>query len=644
MKIGEWCLLAGVIVCTGMCAGATWSYDPAVPERWSISSDAKAIEWKVSADRRLPHADHLEMNGHRASVVLGYGVDADGALKLSPTLIAPGFRMMLRATSNQFVHVFSPSQVPSVTVGDHPVLERPELIRFDGTWTAISRAEGGLRVTRTVFPSMDQPWLCQLLEVVNEGTEPVSVGTSAGFIAQTEGVKGRYEYGAQIFPSGGRVLKPGERAEWGVRCYVKFAYDLDLAFDAAAELSARRRRLDALAEQVELVTDDPVLNLMYRFAKQRVGESVFFSDMGMIACPGCGKYYSAQWPNDQIEYVGTWFGITGDIEQQMSELNAARLFRRYMKDDFAKLPSCINSEGNYRWEPLERGDAAMYASGLSGFLLCSGRADWAREFIGALEWTLEFCRRRLTVDGVVASDCDELEMRYPAGKANLCTSALYYEALKRTAIIARELGDAERARDYAARAEAMAAAIERYFGCEKGGRKTYRYFDGCTETRAWISIASCVGLKGRERGVMEELFSPRMWNGAEMLSAEHDRVTVWDRTCLSAFRGLARAGLGDEMLPKIRAFSRNRLLGEHVPYAVELNTTRNGAHSAAEGALFCRIFTEGYFGLEPTGFGTFRTEGRLPKGLGKMELRNIRAFGRVFDLVAGDDGVAVRTR
>ena len=57
-----------------------------------------------------------------------------------------------------------------------------------------------------------------------------------------------------------------------------------------------------------------------------------------------------------------------------------------------------------------------------------------------IEWCLEYCRRNLNKSGVVASDADELENRFPAGKANLCTSSLYYDALISAGYLGKDLG------------------------------------------------------------------------------------------------------------------------------------------------------------------------------------------------------------
>jgi hypothetical protein len=62
-------------------------------------------------------------------------------------------------------------------------------------------------------------------------------------------------------------------------------------------------------------------------------------------------------------------------------------------------------------------------------------------------------------------------------QSNLCTSSLYYDALNSAALLAKELGKPQaRIEDYAARAKAMKAAIESYFGANVEGFATYRYY------------------------------------------------------------------------------------------------------------------------------------------------------------------------
>jgi hypothetical protein len=103
---------------------------------------------------------------------------------------------------------------------------------------------------------------------------------------------------------------------------------------------------------------------------------------------------------------------------------------------------------------------------------------------------------------------------------------------------------------------------------------------------------------------------------------------VDDQRRLSMKRGVVWPGLR-----YLGTYTRRRLLGEHVPYPVEVGPEGGQQHLSSESALYCRIFTEGLFGILPTGLDRFRCTPRLPDGWPRMALRSIRAFDRTWDLV-----------
>ena len=82
----------------------------------------------------------------------------------------------------------------------------------------------------------------------------------------------------------------------------------------------------------------------------------------------------------------------------------------------------------------------------------------------------------------------------------------------------------------------------------------------------------------------------------------------------------------------LRFYSSQRLLGEHVPYAIEAWPEGNQRHLSAESGLYCRIITEGMFGIRPTGLNSFVFTPRLPQEWDHMNLRKICAFNQVFDI------------
>jgi len=81
-----------------------------------------------------------------------------------------------------------------------------------------------------------------------------------------------------------------------------------------------------------------------------------------------------------------------------------------------------------------------------------------------LNGALNTAKERSNTDGVVESDSDELEGRFPAGKANLCTSHFFYDALVSASCLGKELGkSAKLIAGYARMAKELRKDIEKYF-------------------------------------------------------------------------------------------------------------------------------------------------------------------------------------
>ena len=99
-----------------------------------------------------------------------------------------------------------------------------------------------------------------------------------------------------------------------------------------------------------------------------------------------------------------------------------------------------------------------------------------------------------------------------------------------------------------------------------------------------------------------------------------------------ALRGVFAAGKTDKALDFLHYYSNRRLLGDHVPYPVEAYPEGDQRHLSAESGLYCRIFTEGLFGIRPTGLQSFNFTPRLPESWPAMKLRHIHAFDRDFDI------------
>lgn len=268
-----------------------------------------------------------------------------------------------------------------------------------------------------------------------------------------------------------------------------------------------------------------------------------------------------------------------------SALNSFRHFARFMNPAYEPLPSSVIAEGDDIWNGAgDRGDAAMIACGAARYALARGDRAEAAELWPLVEWCLEYCRRQLTADGVVASDTDELEGRF-TGDANLCTSTLYYDALLSAVSLGRELGveSAQTAR-YAAQARALARAIDAHFGGEVGGYDTYRYYAGNTLLRSWICMPLIVGLKERSEGTVRALLGPELMTDDGLLT-QQGSSTFWDRSTLYALRGIYNVGQADRATELLHRYSQRRLLGDHVPYPIEAWPEGSQRHLSAERAL-----------------------------------------------------------
>jgi hypothetical protein len=130
---------------------------------------------------------------------------------------------------------------------------------------------------------------------------------------------------------------------------------------------------------------------------------------------------------------------------------------------------------------------------------------------------------------------------------------------------------------------------------------------------------------------MDALFSPQLWTEDGLASESGDK-TFWDRSTLYALRGVFAAGDTKRGLEYLTYYSNRRLLGDHVPYPVEAYPEGNQRHLSAESGLYCRIFTEGLFGIRPAGLNSFSVTPQLPDGWNEMKIRNIHGFQKVCDI------------
>lgn len=605
--------------------------------RWQMQGDG-SIAWMPKED--VPHDDHIEMSGKRVSVVLRYGVDEKGAFHVNQSMVWPMLRTIPNNTHASLMRRFQWNALEDVQVNGRPMSnERVKKITLDGTLRTESQMWGGgqwLTVVRQYFPSTEQPALVERFAIVNTGQKAVSVESDYknDFLMTdaAKGVDGSYTIVRHI-KGEGRLLNPGDTL-WMNAYIMAYRQSEDVAnLDYDKELQARYDLVAALQKNLVLETPDEVINRMFAFAKVRASESIYETKQGPVHGPGGESYYAAIWANDQAEYVNPFFPFEGYAYGNAASLNSYEWFARYMNDEWKPIPSSIIAEGTDIWNGAgDRGDAAMIAHGASRYVLARGDRAEAHRLWPLITWCLEYCNKKLTPEGVVASNSDELEGRFPSGKANLCTSSLYYDGLISAAYLCKELGEpAVVAKRYLQQADDLRKAMDRYFARTMDGFDTYQYYEGNDKLRSWICIPLCMGITERAKGTIDALFSPQLWTKDGLLTQAGDK-TFWDRSTLYALRGVYAAGYPDKADEYMHYYSEIRLLGDHVPYAIEAWPEGSQRHLSAESGLYARIVTEGLFGIRPIGFRSFMLKPEMPAKWTTMALRHVRAFGGDFDV------------
>ncbi len=608
---------------------------------WNIIDHT--LVWNV-VDGQV-HCDDIEMSGLYADYIVAYGVKADGTLALAKSSFFPSLRTFPNDTHSTLAMRLNEEDCPRLLKDGVIVAEYPKRFVLDGTLVIESETDAGICIRRQLFPSSCA--CCNIELVTVKATANVALSLSLPSLhvhGYTRGTKGVYVHEILHDAPEQIVLKCGEELTYSVLYTSRIANQPSVAVDAKEELNKRYARVRELCDSsLNLATGNKELDVMFRFSKLRAGESIFETLTGKYHSPGGQAYYAATWCNDQVEYAGPHFAMTGDAVAIEASLNAYRSYTAFMSDTYHRIPSSIIAEGLDIWEGAgDRGDAAMYLYGASLFCLYLGDVSVAKELFPAIKWCAEYCERQKLPEGVIGSKSDELEGRFPTdGVANLSTSSLCFGGLLFAAKLADSLGEHNTAEIFRTRAKALENAIEAYFGATLHGFETYRYSKGFDTLRAWICLPLCMGIETRLDGTLQAMLSDCLWTEEGMLtceiSDENRSDTIWDRSTLYGMKAAFLAGAGEQMLAPLFAYCHKRLVCDRVPYAVEAYPEGDKRHLSAESALFARVVTEGIFGIMPESLNSFSFVPRLPSAFPEMRLQNIRICGGCFDIYIGKD-------
>jgi len=528
----------------------------AAQDRWVITNDG-AIEWRI--DGRLPHNDHIEMSGEKVSFWIQYGVDTSGRAVINRTMVFPTFRMLPVRTTASMMYNVTDAELPRFLINDRLFrsgvynaavqADQPEKvisIRHKGIMEIVSQVRD-IQLKRILFPSIDKAAALEKWVFTNNGKQPAKIEMEymrreiRPAAERTTPVP--HSFFISTINDGLKTLQPGDSVVFAIAYQAADNNNPLAALDVNAEQQLRMQRVNEILSKLRLETPDTVLNTAFAFAKIRAAESIYNTKGGYLHGPGGLRYYAAIWANDQAEYINPFFAFLGYDIGNKSAMNAYRWFAKHMNPEYKPIPSSIIAEGDATWHGAkDRGDMAMIAYGAGRYALAYGNVDSARVLWPLIEWCLEYLRRKINDEGVVYSDSDELEGRFPAGKANLHTSALYYDALRSAVMLGKLLNKpAAQLKAYEQQAKDIRANIEKYFGATVEGFKTYRYYKGNDTLRAWITTPLTVDIFDRKEGTIAALFSPRLWTEDGLASLAGNK-TFWDRSTLYALRGVLAAG------------------------------------------------------------------------------------------------------
>ncbi|MDB4303756.1 hypothetical protein N9934_03090 [Desulfosarcina sp.] len=614
--------------------------------KWEINGD-EGIVLNMDTSLHQPYSDNIEMAGKRVAGIVSYDIDKNGKLSLSREIFFPQLHQFKTSESSWFFDYraylqkeYSDELLPKLYIRNQQFVPGAvKSISINGILNFEHYPSvNGFALSRTILPSMDERMFVEIWTIRNTTDNKLEI-TSGNTLLQLEDLGAKGIYTRKVVSNAPEKfnLGPGEEEQFSIKIMAKISGE-EFPTDSEKEiLNKRKDFLKTINESLILETPDPVFNTLFRFSKIRASESIFESELGLIHSPGGGRYYVGIWANDQAEYINPFFPYLGYDIGNESAMNTFLAFANEINPEYNKIRYSFEVEGLVKPFLLDRGDAAMIAYGATHFALANGDENTANELWPLIEWCLEYNHRQLNEEGVVLSESDEMEGRIETGNANLSTSCLYYGALNHAVDLGISLGKPKSQRKkYSKQAKDLNQAIEKYFGAKVEGLDTYKYYKEHMYLRHWICLPLVVGIDDRKDETTEALFD-RLWtdNGVHVeKNSDNEAVSkiFWDRGTLYALCGTLIAGETEISLEKLKQFSDKRLLGDRVPYVVEAYPEGNMAHLSAESALYCRVFTEGMFGIHPIGLKSFKLTPRLPESWDKMALKRIKAFGEDFNI------------
>ena len=136
-------------------------------------------------------------------------------------------------------------------------------------------------------------------------------------------------------------------------------------------------------------------------------------------------------------------------------------------------------------------------------------------------------------------------------------------------------------------------------------------------------------LEARAKETLQSI-DENLWTGGSCRTTEGEK-TLWDRSALYFLMALFRAGETEKGWERLKEYAETRLLGEHVPYAVEAYPEGGMRHLSGESALFCRVMTDGLLDIRFSKEGYF-LNAHLPEEIDLIDIKNLYINGKTEEL------------
>lgn len=577
-----------------------------------------------ATNKNLPYYDHFETTNIHSSLIYSYGANLQKDFYEHYHMVFPTFRRKVNDTRGSFNVSFD--NPLTIKVDEEQIIEKLKKVVIDNFITTFTYSHD-IDISKMQYCAKGYPGVITCITLTNTSNElklisitnniditsceddyydrPYHIET---FLMGSDERKLRRHYEFMISPNETRVLY------YVVRC----KYDNDrskLRLRPEYNLSVNIYDNFDYNMNYVLETDNEILNVMNKLAMKRACESIILTKNGYMHNPGGGNYYSAIWTNDQLEYAAPLFAVVDIYKTKIATTNAFTFFEKYMYSD-KPLVSSVIAEGTSYWNGAgDRGDQEMYLYAICYFLLVQGDRQLANRYVEAIKWCIDFSMSKMTKEGVITSDSDELENRFESGNINLATNSIFYQGL----ILANKLfNELEIENDYDKIAYTLKEAINKYFYVNNKPI----YCKQETHKRAHVVYPLIMGIYDHADDIVKEIMDPSIYteNGFKTIDNEE---TYWDRITLMAIRGLFNADKSDLAYDILCKYSENRLLKDHVPYAIEAYPEGNQAHLSAESALYSRIYLEGILGFLPNSFNSFKLHLSIPSSLNEINLRSI---------------------